>query len=321
MTNLPPAGTRGARNHTARRFPGRQAARRALLLTVGAILAAAALAGAADPAPPDRILCSVFPIHALTRDLIAGTPIRADLLLPAALGCPHHYSLTPADLQKLSQARALFCLGLGFEPFLDRLATTASLPVVLAGEGFPDLLGEAGNPPNAHVFTTPTGLAHLAATLGHRLRTLFPAHQAALDDNAARLLAGLASQTAAWTEAAQRWTGTPVLLAHDSLEYLARDLRLRVVGRLATGDTAALSAREMIDLMRIIREQRPVAILADSQEPSPAAQTLAREAGLPLVALDTLALGPDPLPAGFVLTTLADDLARLSACFPQAGSR
>ncbi len=280
-----------------------------------------------------RVLCTVFPVYALTRELLANTPIQADLLLPASLGCPHSYSLTPTDLQKIAAADRLICLGLGFEPFLERVGKEYALPIFRSAEGFPGLFNGATThndhdihdehhhnhdhgQPNVHLFTIPAGMRYLAERIAGHLQEASPAHRDIIGANADRFLATLADLETTWKEARQRGEGTPVLLAQDSLDYIARDLGLRVVGRVGGGEGASLSAGEMVALTGVIREERPVAIVVDAQERVPAAETLARETGLPLVALDTLALGPDPLPEGYLAATLRTTLDRLQKFFP-----
>lgn len=271
-------------------------------------------APAALPArPPTRVLCSVFPVYALGLELVQGSGIPCDLLLPAGLGCPHHYALTPTDLQRIEGAGALLMNGLGFEPFLDRIPRGASTTTVFAARGFPAMpsISEAGD--NPHLFTTPRGLAHMATNLSEALVALDPTRASAIRENARTLLAAIAAQETEWEAAAVRLAGRPVLLAQDSLDYLARDLRLQVLAHLESGDTPTLSAKEMLGLIALVREKRPLAILFDSQQTSPAAETLARETGTPLIAIDTLARGPDPVPAGHLLRVLAGNLAALLA--------
>lgn len=66
-----------------------------------------------------NVLCTTFPIYQIARNVVQGhTGTRVELLLPAALGCPHHYSLTPQDLVKLAQSDVLVVNGLGMEEFL-----------------------------------------------------------------------------------------------------------------------------------------------------------------------------------------------------------
>ncbi len=66
-----------------------------------------------------NVLCTTFPIYQITRNVIAGAKgVNVELMLPAAMGCPHDYELTPRDLMKLEKAEILVVNGLGMEEFL-----------------------------------------------------------------------------------------------------------------------------------------------------------------------------------------------------------
>lgn len=262
-----------------------------------------------------RVLCSVFPVQAIAAQLLMGTGIQNDLLLPADMGCPHHYALTPTDMKKVEEARVLLLNGLGFEPFIDRITQSASVITIEAAQGFEPLPVADGEPVNPHVFTTPKGLSHMTMRLAEGLSRILPAQEVTIKDNSRKFLAQVAVQGAQW-EAAAQLASRPVLLAQDSLDYLAQDLHLQVLAHLESGDTPNLSAKEMLDLIALIHDKHPAAILTDSQQPSPTAETLGRETNLPIIGLDTLARGPNPLPDGYIVRVLADNLAALRAGLP-----
>ena len=76
-------------------------------------------AGNAFAAPPLRVLTSFLPIHLFTVNVVGGAPgVRVDMMLPASLGCPHDYALTPADVKKIAAADLFVVNGLGMEDFI-----------------------------------------------------------------------------------------------------------------------------------------------------------------------------------------------------------
>lgn len=91
---------------------------RALVAAVTTLLLVVpGLAGAADQ--PLQILATTFPLHQIVRNLIQGIPgVEAELMIPAEMGCPHDYALTPRDMRKLGRANVLVINGLGMEEFL-----------------------------------------------------------------------------------------------------------------------------------------------------------------------------------------------------------
>jgi zinc transport system substrate-binding protein len=61
---------------------------------------------------PGSVLTSFYPMQVFTLNVTKGIPeLQPMLLLPATLGCPHDYSLTPSDVTKLSRANILIMNG------------------------------------------------------------------------------------------------------------------------------------------------------------------------------------------------------------------
>lgn len=68
---------------------------------------AAQLFATAASAAAEKVFCTTFPIYLFTRNIMQGAPQQPELLLPANLGCPHDYAVTPQDLQKVSSGSPL----------------------------------------------------------------------------------------------------------------------------------------------------------------------------------------------------------------------
>lgn len=137
-----------------------------LSLLIVAVLCRAAFVFAAEPvastdaavsaaarAEELRVLCTTFPVHQITRNVVQGREgVDVQLMLPASLGCPHHYSLTPQDMQKLARADVLVVNGLGMEEFLGAPVKKANPELVMVdtSTGIDGLLGYAGGGHEGH---------------------------------------------------------------------------------------------------------------------------------------------------------------------------
>lgn len=78
------------------------------------------------------VLATTFPIYQIVRNVTNGREgMKADLMLPSRLGCPHDYMLTPQDMQKLAKADILVVNGLGMEEFLGAPVKKAAHDVFL----------------------------------------------------------------------------------------------------------------------------------------------------------------------------------------------
>jgi len=90
-----------------------------------------------------NVLCTTFPIYQITRNVVQGSSgMNVELMLPSNLGCPHDYSLTPGDMQKIAKADVLVINGLGMEEFLGAPVKRASsrLLIIDSSAGIRNLL-------------------------------------------------------------------------------------------------------------------------------------------------------------------------------------
>ena len=88
----------------------------ASVLFLALTLAFAPSAGAAEPL---RVLASFLPMEIFTRNVVGDAPgVTVESMLPASMGCPHDYALTPGDMKKIASADLFVANGLGMEEFL-----------------------------------------------------------------------------------------------------------------------------------------------------------------------------------------------------------
>lgn len=90
-----------------------------------------------------RVLVSTFPVYQLTRNITTGSErVQVELMIPAQMGCPHDYALTPQDMRKLAEAQVFVVNGLGLEEFLGQPLKTANptLQVVDSSAGITEVL-------------------------------------------------------------------------------------------------------------------------------------------------------------------------------------
>lgn len=252
------------------------------------------------------ILAATFPVWLFTRNVCRDVSgVRVELFVPAQTGCPHDFTPSPADLHKLTTARAIVINGLGLEAFLarplhaldrkpiviDASLGTSPLPVLLpANES-----GDAHSTPSAnpHIFAGPAQAAHMARAIGEGLAQCDTTHAAIYRANASAYadhLEALAAELAAIGKNALR---TGIVLQHDDLAYLAHEAGLKTLAVLRTGDEQnTLSAARLNDLARRLAAEHPVLIASEPTASDRTVELLAAESGLPFALLDPVASGP-----------------------------
>jgi ABC-type Zn uptake system ZnuABC Zn-binding protein ZnuA len=94
------------------------------------------------------VACTTFPIYNITRNITEGREgVSVELMLPASLGCPHDYALTPQDMLTLARADVLVVNGHGMEEFLGAPVEKAnpSIRIIDSSEGITNLIEYSGS--------------------------------------------------------------------------------------------------------------------------------------------------------------------------------
>lgn len=242
-----------------------------------------------------RVLTSFLPMHLFTRNVVGNAPgVSVTMMLPASLGCPHDYSLSPGDMKRIAEADILIANGLGMEDFLGapvrranpniRVVETASSVSPLRGIG-------AHGDVNPHTWVSPRNAIVQVKAIEKALSEVSPKNRPVFHKNADAYVDRLASLAAEFDETAKRFRNRNVVFFHDVFDYLARDIGLNVVGWIEETPGQNPSAGEMRDLIRTIREEGAGAVFAEPQYPEKLAGMVAREAGVPVRLLDPVSTG------------------------------
>ncbi|WP_310599656.1 metal ABC transporter solute-binding protein, Zn/Mn family [Desulfobulbus sp.] len=285
----------------------------------------------AQAADKVRILATTFPLYQITRNISQGVEgAEIDLMIPAEMGCPHDYALTPQDMRKLARADVLVVNGLGMEEFLGAPIAKANprLRVVDSSQGIKQVLdytdaehagadhdhrpaGDGrdaanhrdddhhGQGPNPHLFASPRMAALLAANIADGLVRAHPAGGARYAANAhayAQRMNRLADDMAAL---GKRLANNRIVTQHGVFDYLARDMGLAVVAVIQAHPGQNPSAAEILELVAAIKAKKAGALFTEPQYPEAIGATIAREAGIAAARLDPAANGPEQAPLDY----------------------
>ncbi len=246
-----------------------------------------------------RVVCTFFPLYLFTKNVVGDQPgVSVELLLPPDMGCPHDYSLTPGDVQRVSRADLVVVNGLGVEEFLSspEWRRMGGVKMVVASNG-----AEAVRTPgsgsdnkrrhdrllNPHLFASPAKAIVYVRNIEKALSSADPGGN--YKENARQFilrLEGLVRELAAVTYGV---SNKRVILFHDSLEYLLNDSGVEIVDVVHSENN--LSVREVISLIQKINRSKPAAIFSDSQYQSKMADMISLETKVPHFSLDSVAAG------------------------------
>ncbi|MBM3496280.1 MAG: zinc ABC transporter substrate-binding protein [Armatimonadetes bacterium] len=243
-----------------------------------------------------RVLCSVFPVWLIARNVANGRDgVRVELLLPAGLGCPHEYLVTPQDVRRIEQADVLIVNGLGFDDFATERYREAKpdRPVITATSGIVE--GDDGET-NPHLFASPRLAARMAEVIARELGSRDPEGRDLYMRNAAaygKRLNALADEIRAVVESLPN---KRIIGQHDVLDWFAKDAGLEIAGVAHAHAGHDPSASEVMEMVRLARREGVGAVMTEPQYPPGLGRTIAREAGIRSGTLDPAASGPDDAP-------------------------
>jgi ABC-type Zn uptake system ZnuABC Zn-binding protein ZnuA len=267
-----------------------------------AVLAVMLLSAPVTAAPPLRVLASFLPMYVFTINVVGEAPgVTVDLMLPASLGCPHDYALTPSDMRKIASADLLVMNGRGMEEFLGapvrkanprlRVVETASSVIPLRethGGG-----GHAHGPveTNPHTWVSPRNAILQVRAIEKALSDASPRNAGRFHANADACVRRLETLDREYAEEAGKFRRRNIVTFHNVFDYLARDYGLVIVGEVENTPGQEPSAGEIRRLVRTIREKGVPAVFAEPQYSPRIAEVIAREAGVPVRVLDPATTG------------------------------
>lgn len=304
-----------------------------------ALLLAASPLGCSKPAAPVardgktlRVLCSTYPIYLFTRTVAAGSKnLQVDLMIPAGMGCPHDYALTPQDMQKIANADVFVANGLGLEEFLGTPFKCANPRVKLVdtSSGIADLIqikeevespaaspsaaheGHHHHGPNPHLFASPRMAARIVGNIGEALAQIDHSEAELFHRNAEDYAAKLNKLADDFPAELKPAASKKIVTEHAVFDYLSRDCGLQVVAVVEEDPGQAPTAAEMYQLIQTIKSSGAVALFTEPQYPAKVGETIARDAGIPVAKLDPVATGPDHPPADYYEKTMRANLETL----------
>ena len=293
-----------------------------------------------------KVLASTFPLYQITRNLTAGASgIEVDLMIPAQMGCPHDYALTPQDMRKLAKADMLIINGQGMEEFLGAPLQKANpaLKIIDSSQGIGQILqytemeqdsedhhdgkgkhsheehlhkgahdkGEHEQHhggPNPHLFASPRMAALLAGNIAKALAEFHPPGAqvyAANGQGYSQRMNRLADDFAAL---GKRLANNRIVTQHGVFDYLARDMGLEVVAVVQAHAGQEPSAAEILAIVKTIRTKKAGAIFTEPQYPESVGKTIAKEAAIASARLDPAANGPERAPLDYYEQVMRSNL-------------
>lgn len=183
-----------------------------------------------------KILCSVFPIYAITKALLVNIDnVECNLQFKNFSGCVHSYFLTPKELAEIQSYNIFIMLGEGFESFYDDLLVRNLLSnneVNLIKVGTNYKYKNLSFDKNQHLFTIPDGYLWITEKIYNVFQKIFIKDVNILNilnNNYAKMLTSLNEINKMYTDAKDKLKKPKVILAAPIFEYIAVNLDMEII--------------------------------------------------------------------------------------------
>lgn len=255
------------------------------------------------------VVVSIFPIYDLVRR-VAGTDADVTLLLQPGHN-EHHFDPTPKDVENAAKAKLGVMVGLGLDPWMEKLvhdaAPTArvlklgdrvptrkiSQDSIGADDGEPDEPDEAKGATDPHCWMDPTRAQLMVRAIAEELGRVDSAHTLGYRQRAEdldKVLVDLDKEAETRTKAL---TNKGFVTFHGSFGYFADRYKLNIIAVIEPFPGSEPTGEYITKVLAGIQSKKVPALFSEPQLDARPAQVLANEAKIPLGVLDPVGGGPD----------------------------
>lgn len=168
---------------------------------------------------------------------------------------------------------------------------------------------------NPHAFASPMQAAIMARNIGRGLAAAEPVAAKNCPEAAEAYAARLETVGKRLAAVGANATNKNVVALHDGMAYLVRDAGLNLVDVIQEDEEAQPSAARLLDLVKKIKESKPVVLIGEPQYSEKPVRALSAETGVPAVQLDSLASGLSNAPLDYYETVMTNNCIILEKYF------
>jgi ABC-type Zn uptake system ZnuABC Zn-binding protein ZnuA len=234
-------------------------------------------------------------------------------------------------LQRIAKADALLINGLGLEDLsqlnLEQINSTISVIDTSAGIPDLDLLTNKSDDHhdehedlhdkhdahshhyhrNPHLFASPQMAAKIAIYTAEQLSRLDPSGAPLYLRNAKAYSARLKTLGDNFVDLGRRLINRKIITQHQIFDYLAKDMNLEIAATL-TEHAEHNSAADVLEIIKIIKQQNVAAIFTEPQYSNKLALALAQETDVATHLLDPCASGPEKADVRYCESVMRNNL-------------
>ena len=238
------------------------------------------------------VLTSFYPMYVSTINITKNiAEVEVINMTKPQTGCLHDYQLTPEDLKTLEKADVFVINGAGMEAFIDKaLKQQPNLKVIEASQGI-ELIKDDNGEENPHVWVNITNNILQVRNIAEQLSSIDSANAAKYKSNAEEYIKKLETLRAKMHQSLDGIENKNIITFHEAFPYFAKEFNLNIAAVIEREPGTEPSPKELDETINTIQNSQITALFAEPQYPAKAAETIARETGVRVYALDPVVSG------------------------------
>lgn len=242
------------------------------------------------------VVTSFYPIYISTINVTRDIPgVQVFNMTKPQTGCLHDYQLTPDDLKTLEKADVFVVNGAGMEAFIDKvIKQQPKLKIIEASQGIKLLKNEKGEE-NPHVWVSISDNIAQVKNIAEQLTTIDKTNAAKYKSNSEEYVKMLETLNHKMHQGLDGVKNRNIVTFHEAFPYFAQEFNLHIAAVIEREPGSEPSPQELKDTIKTIRDSQIKALFTEPQYSVKAAETIARETGVNIYALDPVVTGDSTL--------------------------
>lgn len=254
-----------------------------------------------------NIVTSFYPMYVATANIVDGVEdVELKNLTATTTGCLHDYQLTTSNMITLSTSDALIINGGGMENFIEKAVESYdNLKIIDASEGILEHHDEEAHShidgehdghshehgENAHVWVSLSMHIKQVENIRNELVEIDSKNANKYIENADKYIKELESLKEKMHQDLDKIGNKKIVTFHEAFEFFAEEFDLDIVAVIEREPGTYPSARDVANIIDLVREKDVNAIFVEPQYSRTAADTIARETGVSVYILDPIVTG------------------------------
>lgn len=253
------------------------------------------LAGCAATESMPTIVATTKPVYDFTSLLCTGTNLQVGQLINENVSCLHDYSLSVKQVRMAEAAQVMVISGAGLESFMEDMLSGCDY-LIDSSQGISSLEcaqdhdHDHNHEVDAHIWLSPVNAKLMAQNIYRGLSLAYPNYADIFQQNLTVLESDLDVLQAYGEEALSSLSCRELVTFHDGFGYLAHAFDLSIAAAVEEESGSEASAKELIELIELIKQHQIPAIFAEINGSTSAPGIIAGETGVSVHLLD-MAMG------------------------------